>query len=220
MRAPVRMPFRTISPIPDRLTDIPFMKHRTEKRFDTGMKFFTPELYLLFNSVDDNEADQADELWEKALDDYSRHLHSIKNSMPFSVVNLSKLILHDAELILFQEHPTPLRLGSIYPFWVPTTVMALRNGDSIVTLFYFLWETVRRISLLQEWPFSTARKHWLYDELDNKEDDPSLFIHRILFSHGEVMEIPFINVIISTFDLKEVSSHDEANLATLGISNS
>src|SRR5271165_3957990 len=50
------------------------MKPQTEKRSEPVMKFFTPELFIKFNSPDDVVADRADEDWEAAIREYRSHL--------------------------------------------------------------------------------------------------------------------------------------------------
>jgi hypothetical protein len=41
------------------------------------MKFFTPELYIRYNSKEDAEADRADEDWEKSIRNYKSHLETL-----------------------------------------------------------------------------------------------------------------------------------------------
>jgi len=63
------------------------------------MKFFTPQLYLQFNSPDDQEANRADQAWEAAIQAYHRHLETIRERMPSQVAKLAGLDLHDAEIL-------------------------------------------------------------------------------------------------------------------------
>ena len=65
------------------------------------MRFFTPDLYLRFNSGDDEIADQANDEWEKAIDSYQTYLKNL--NLPESVKKLTEINLHDAELADFQE---------------------------------------------------------------------------------------------------------------------
>lgn len=64
-----------------------------------SMKFFTPELYLRFNSQDDDIADQADRCWESAIKAYHEHLDRIRDQMSQQVKSLSELFPHDCELL-------------------------------------------------------------------------------------------------------------------------
>jgi uncharacterized protein HemX len=63
------------------------------------MRFLTPDLYVRFNSSDDEVADQANQAWEEASARYRKHLESVEDSMPSHVRKLSQLNLHDAELM-------------------------------------------------------------------------------------------------------------------------
>jgi hypothetical protein len=55
---------------------------------------------------------------------------------------------------------------------------------------------VRQIRPVKQWPFSKERVHWLYDELDTDDRHPGLFWHRILWSDGQVTEIPLVDVVV------------------------
>ena len=62
------------------------------------MKFFTPELYLQFNSPDEDEADRADQAWEEVLHLYERRLEELRADMPPPVKDLAdERCFHDAE---------------------------------------------------------------------------------------------------------------------------
>jgi hypothetical protein len=45
------------------------------------MKFFTPELFVRFNSADD-VGDRADEEWEAAVRAYHKHLDGVGDKLP------------------------------------------------------------------------------------------------------------------------------------------
>ena len=83
------------------------MKRRTEKPSDSPMRFFTPELYVRFNSADDAEADVADAEWESAVAAYRRHLDGLRDRIPMQVRALADLCLHDAELLAVQQEIQP-----------------------------------------------------------------------------------------------------------------
>ena len=113
---------RTISRIRDLLTGTPSMKLRIEKRREHAMEFFTPELYLQFNSPDQETAYRADQTWENAIQDYNRHLDTFRDAMPSGVKELAeKLCLHDAEFIAFQENVYKPR----HAFYSPVTPVAI-----------------------------------------------------------------------------------------------
>ncbi len=165
------------------------------------MKYFTPELYLQYNSKDDNLADLADEAWETAIRTYQGSLDAFRNSIPPRVVELvDGSPLHDAELISFQaDLPSPIPEVLVSPM---TAAMALKCNQQIVNIDYILWDAVAQSSPYQSWPFSSARVHWLYDEVGlegSESNGRQRFWHRILFSNGRIAKIPFVDVIISRF---------------------
>ena len=67
------------------------MKPQTEKPSEPVMKFFTPELFIKFNSPDDVVADRADEDWEAAIREYRSHLEGLRDQMPSQVKELAGL---------------------------------------------------------------------------------------------------------------------------------
>lgn len=169
------------------------------------MRFFTPERYIQFNSPDDEVADRANEAWEKALDEYRRHLGTIQEKMPSQVRKVAELCLHDAELLGFEQEtqplfsfPEPFWPG---PLWSTMAILSLKQDQTIRSLIYLLWDRVREYPAKEDWPFSKARKHWLYDELDVAPDQRGAFLHRILFSDGSVVELPFVSAIVSSVSL-------------------
>jgi hypothetical protein len=171
------------------------------------MRFFTPELYIQFNSPDDEAADRANEAWEKALHDYRGHLDTIRHRMPSQVRKVAELCLHDAELLGFEQElqsafPFPEPFWPT-PFWSAAAILSLKQDRTVRCLVYMLWDRIREYPAQEDWPFSKARKYWLYDEVDVETDRRGLFLHRILFSDGSIVEIPFVTVITSSVTLPE-----------------
>src|SRR5438094_7957878 len=110
------------------------------------MRFFTPELYLRFNSRDSAVALTADEAWERAIAKYDEYLATFRERMPSQVAELSELCLHDGEVLqrqerqplepwCFEDRPEP-------PFWYGLATLGVRLDDMLVTLFYFLCDHV------------------------------------------------------------------------------
>lgn len=187
--------------IRDLLMGIHSMKPLTAKRSKQGMRFFTPELYLQFNSSDDEEADEASEAWENAIAEYHQHLLELGDRLPAGVQKLSGLNLHDAELVGRHEESSPSIPLVPEPSWPPfiwssVSILSLRQEREILSLIYVLWDRVQEEPAPVGWPFSTNRKHWLYDEIDLVEDGRSLFWHRILFSDGTLLRVPFVSAIV------------------------
>jgi hypothetical protein len=169
------------------------------------MKYFTPELYLLYNSADDDEANLADEAWENAIRSYRAELDSSRGLMPSRVVELADTpALHDAELLsLRADFPGSVRTESSLPM---ASTISLRQDGQIIHLDYLLWDEVVQSPPLASWPFSPARVHWLYDEVALEEATPGSgpnparrFWHRILLSDGRSIAIPFVDVIMDRF---------------------
>jgi hypothetical protein len=181
------------------------MKLQIEKPSEQVMKFFTPELFIRFNSSDDEEADRADEEWEAAIRAYREHLDGLRNEMPSQVKKLAGLCLHDAELLACEqpiEPFFPLSPFEPFPFWSGFAILSIRQNDKIVSLIYVLWDRVRKYASSEEWPFSKLRTHWLYDEVDVSPNRRGMFLHRVLWSDGIVMEIPFLSTLIHSFPLE------------------
>jgi len=196
------------NPIRDHPTGILSMKPGTAKRSSQGMRFFTPDLYLQFNSSDEEEADEASETWENAIAEYHRHLIELGDRLPSSVQKLSELNLHDAELIGRHEETSPsipIVPDAAWPpfIWSSVCILSLRQEREILSLIYILWDRVREEPALADWPFSPKGKHWLYDEIDLVEDGRPLFWHRILFSDGTLLRVPFVSAIVYRVPLLE-----------------
>jgi hypothetical protein len=182
------------------------MKPQTEKPSEQVMRFFTPELFIRFNSADDVEADRADADWEAAIREYRCHLDRLWEKMPFHVQKLAGLCLHDADLLAFEEpiEPIfPLPDFEPFPLWFRFAILSVKQGDQIISLIYVLRDQVRRHQSGESWPFSKLRTHWLYDEVDVAPIGLRTFLHRVLLSDGTVIEIPFVSVMIHSFPLQE-----------------
>jgi hypothetical protein len=157
------------------------------------MRFFTPELYLRFNSADDEVADRADAEWEDAICRYRARLDEIRRLLPSDARKLSELRMHDAEWVR-----TKSTAGVLPGLFCP---VFLRYRDDETLLIYQLWDAVREIPARADWPFSGEHTYWLYDEVDVASGGHQEFWHRILLSDGRVVEIPFKGVSILTYPL-------------------
>ena len=189
------------------------MKPIIERPCDQTMRFFTPELYRQFNSSDDEVADRADAAWEKALADYDKHFTGIKDRLPSLVKSLAELRLHDAEVVAPIEEIASGGSGPAAevpptqqaPTWSAMAVMTLKHQGEFLTLIYSLWDRIRQDSPPPDWPFSQHPVYWLYDELDLSPDSNWPIIHRVLFSDGSVIEIPFQSVAIHKFNFSDAT---------------
>ena len=194
--------FPTINLIRDLRRDIHSMKPHIEKLSDHEMRFFTADLFLNFNSPDDQIADRADEEWEVATRSYQEHLDRMGEQMPTPVRKLAGLCLHDGELLADDQLVDPF-LPENLPPWSGITILSIRREDEIVLLIYVLGDPVKKHEPDEAWPFSRRRTHWLYDEVDLVPDSQGLFVHRILFSDGSTLKIPFISVLVHNIPLRQ-----------------
>ena len=170
------------------------------------MKFFTPKLFLQFNSADDEVADRADADWEAAIREYRSHLEGLRDQMPAQVQSLAALVLHDAELLALEQPFVPLTPfpAGLFPLWSGFAILSVKHEEGIVSLIYLLWDRLRSHQAEEPWPFSSLRPHWLYDEIDVTPDQPGMFLHRVLLSDGTVMEIPFVSALIHSIPLQDM----------------
>lgn len=171
------------------------------------MKYFTPELYQQFNSFEVDEAERADEAWDRAEIAYKERLASIRENMPSQVLKLSELCLHDALVVSRGEQVQPARecsFDSPYPFplpclWTAVAIVSVTIGAEVVSLIYCLCDHTTTKEAPVGWRFSKLQEQWLYDEVDVTNDRRGPFVHRILFSSGVTLEIHFFSVIIHKF---------------------
>jgi hypothetical protein len=170
------------------------------------MRFFTPDLYVRFNSSDDEDADRANAAWELALSEYRKHLDGIRDRVPSPVRKLAELCFHDAELLACEQTVEPHFPFPIEPFGMPSlwsamAVVSVKQDDTITSLIYLLWDRLREQPSPDGWPFSKASTHWLYDEVDLAAGHRGGFVHRVLLSDGRVLEIPFVSVFVQSLPL-------------------
>jgi hypothetical protein len=171
------------------------------------MKYFTRELYQQLNSFDVQEAERADEAWDRAEIAYKERLASIRGHMPSPVVRLSELCLHDALVVSRGEQAQPDGPYSVpLPFsWTAVAIVSVTIGEEVVSLIYHLSDHLISKDPPAEWRFSKLQEQWLYDEVDMIDDSRGPFIHRILLSSGVTLEIPFVSVLIHQFTLPAVT---------------
>src|SRR5438552_446105 len=92
------------------------------------MKYFTPELYLRFNSRDPAEVAKAHDNWEDALEGYREHLRRISSEMTANVRETAEsLCLHDADYLGMAVVPLPDQGGSL-------ATLLTRHGTASVFL--------------------------------------------------------------------------------------
>jgi hypothetical protein len=136
------------------------------------MKYFTPQLYQQFNSFDVDEAERADEAWDKEEIAYQERLNSIRMYMPSQVMKLSQLCLHDADVLSRTEQSEPIGGINLFgepspyplPLWTAVATIFVRLGDELVSLIYCLADHVTTTPAPEGWRFSKEQEQWLYVE--------------------------------------------------------
>ncbi|HEV3006666.1 MAG TPA: hypothetical protein VGX78_19505 [Pirellulales bacterium] len=159
------------------------------------MKYFTPELYLRFNSRDRAEVANAHEEWEGAMQAYRRHLRDIGPRMNDNVREFAdSLCLHDGEYLGMAVVPLPDNGSSV-------AMLLIRQDVARVLLVYFLTEQPLTEEVKQRWPFSKERVHWLYDEFD--VGDSGAQQHEMLLSNGRIVTLRFHKMQVMRLDIDE-----------------
>jgi hypothetical protein len=165
------------------------------------MKYFTPKLLARCRSLDDNEAEVADQAWQKAIAAYQGRLGQIRKSLPLGARQLLKRIsLHDARLL------------TIIHAWTSTggelclTFRLARASDQSargVELRYRLSGPVK--VLPHEPPTSDDGpvSRWvLHDEFNMVlKKKRGVFTHSLLLSGGLEFQIPFVNLRLKQFGM-------------------
>ncbi len=166
------------------------------------MKYFTPELYVRFNSRDPDEADRADKEWDAAQDRYEKHLKRIRRRLPEKVRVLSnKLCLHDAEYQGFANSP-------LAPLPWQLAIVRVQQADKVYFLLYVLTEDPEIKRPVVSKVFSKEQPRWLYDEVDLEESGD--FCHEILISNGLVLRLVF-----QQFDFFEIAMKEQSKAPKL-----
>lgn len=159
------------------------------------MKYFTPDLYVEFNSNDPAVADRADADWEQATADYHKQVRKIGSRLPGKTRELVESIcLHDAAYLGYLKAPVPKSSGEL-------AVVAVEKADDVFLLIYVLAEEPSFSTPHTADVFSDIDVHWLYDEVD--ATDRGLLSHDILLSNGRVLSVKFV-----AFDMLTVSKND------------
>ena len=84
-------------------------------------------------------------------------------------------------------------------------IVSVVVGEEVISLIYSLSDHTNTREAPEEWRFSKLQEQWLYDEVDLMNDHRGPFVHRILFSTGITLEIPFVSVIIHRFTVPAVT---------------
>lgn len=173
------------------------------------MKYFTPELFMAYNSPDDEVAARADSEWDEATVRYKDERTGIIDRMPAAIRDLATMCLHDAEVISRNSRKTPLHAliermpflvhpEMAIPLWTATDIISLRLDDEFIFLYYSLYDEVTVTPPPVGWAFGRGPETWLYDEVGVLRPmiPWPVYVHRILLSSGVTLDIPFGGVFI------------------------
>lgn len=161
------------------------------------MKYFTPKLYLRFNSKDRTVVAKAHEEWETAIEKYQKHLDRIRPQLSPNVRKLAKtLCLHDAIYLGLGRPRIPRLHHSI-------AVLATRKDATVYLLVYMLAKEPDVREFKDHWPFSKKDVHWLYDEFDISTHGNLL--HEVLLSDGK-------SILFEFKDVQLIKDHGDVSL--------
>lgn len=166
------------------------------------MRFFTPELVMQLNSSDDEKVEKAMEQWEKASAAYRDHLRELQPKMPPQSRAVTTLSLHDWKVVKIAPEDAARETRA-------TALIALKHNENLLLVVYLLSEKLRRIDPPAGWPSSADRVHWLYDELDADRSGQASFVHRILFSDGTTLVVPFSSCFLAQLAANRQMSHSD-----------
>jgi len=154
------------------------------------MRFFTPDLFVAFNSQEDEVVDEALEKWEAARDDYRKHFAKIEKKLPKSFVKLCKTVsLHDS---LVERTANAVR--TIFEIddqgeHSQAIISLMREHSEFDLIYLDLVKPTEWSKPVDSDRFSDEHVLWLYDEVGRTKDGD--FTHEILFSNGCVVLVTF-----------------------------
>jgi hypothetical protein len=154
------------------------------------MKYFTPQRFIRFQHVDEEQAFYAAHAeWEQAIEHYRRELAEIRSRLPAALARFAESVsLHDAQLIAIWR--TRGRLMLLVRPEPP-------GDDCFVRLAYTLAGEPNINSSVLPPEYRSERAIWLYDEVTVERTGgvgaapEDVFVHSILLSNGCEITIRF-----------------------------
>jgi hypothetical protein len=156
------------------------------------MRFLPPELYVQFNSPDDDVASQAQEAFELADEQARQHWERIKSQLPPIVVQFGEgVLMHDAMVFgpAWAAGPNGEGAGEVVIVAHMYGTLDPQYEATLVSLHYHVRDEPGVEVPDPSDVFNRVQPHWLWDEFDLIE--PGLFAHSILISDGRVVTIRF-----------------------------
>jgi hypothetical protein len=154
------------------------------------MNYFTRQRFLALQERGDDAMDAADAAWADAVAHYQAYLETIRPEMPEPVRELvDGFYLHDARVLSMG------RRGDTFV----TSLQLDVPPNELLTITYDLAGVPEIMQDLFPWARAGAAPAWLYDEIELIEKvEPKHFVHRILFSNGWEVHLPFRGVHLAT----------------------
>jgi hypothetical protein len=165
------------------------------------MKYLTPQILARCRSLDDNEAEAAHQVWQKATTAYQGRLGQIRKSLPLGARQLLKHVsLHDARLLTINHAWTSTggELG--------LTLSLARASDQSTRGVELRYRLSGRVKILHYEPPTSDDGHvsrWvLYDEFYMVlKKGRRVFTHSLMLTGGLEFQIPFSNLRLKQFGM-------------------
>lgn len=169
------------------------------------MRYFTPELLMQLNSKDSEVVDRAMEQWEKATVAYKKSLARVLTELPPQSREIADLSLHDWKLVMIKPAS---RAGPGIHRNAMFLVLEIRKHLAVVS--YELTQKLQRIDSPDGWSLAgNSNVYWLYDEVALNGSNPNSFVHRILFSDGTTLVVPFSAIEVAQIKPEHSVSHSD-----------
>jgi hypothetical protein len=159
------------------------------------MKYMTHDLFVRMQSENGEVAEAALDQWERACEDYNRHVEAIRAKLPRSVQSLlDSFSLHDAEFAAFGVGRDDESRKSVF-----IGLQLDSPSNQVLGLSYKLAGPMKMIFHVPN-PQGDVDLLWLYDEFDVAEVNlpeggrVSVFTHSLLLSEGVELQIPFYDL--------------------------
>jgi hypothetical protein len=160
---------------------------------------------MQLNSDDAEAVERSMTGWERALGEYKKAVRPVARELPLHSRRLLELSLHDWKLVTIKPSRIPPAGRS-----PARLIMVLEHHNDLTVLSYALTQKLRRLNTPKEWPMgSRDHVYWLYDEVELGGSDQQSFVHRVLFSDGTTLIVPFSSCDIAQAELDHSMSHSD-----------
>jgi hypothetical protein len=152
------------------------------------MTFFTPELYVRYQSENEEILRDAEQQWDAAVQRYDEQLRALLVQAPEGEGLFENSHLHDAAILALGQEADRFRL-----------VLQLDLPYRTLILTYEILESpnVNRMALPPK--YRSSHVSWLYDKVELVGSDPVVCDHFILLSNGWEVRLRFRDLQIAAF---------------------